>query len=347
MTPPDPVGTFEDHGGDLDRAGEQFGDPPDGWLDLSTGINPRAYPLPDLTRDAWQRLPMASALNALKVAAADAFDATSKDFIACAPGTQALIQILPRAMGVGRVAVLGPTYSEHATAWQAADAEVEETRDLPAPDRSAVLVNPNNPDGRVVPPEDLISWARSAAPAGHWLIIDEAFAEVVPEASVVPAMPLENVIILRSFGKFHGLAGLRLGFAVTAPETVRRLEREMGPWAVSGPALEVGAAALADRVWVSSERRRLAGDMTRLRRLLEDAGAQIIGGTDLFVLVEHAGAAGLYDHLARTGILVRRFAGNPHWLRFGLPDAEADWERLAAALRVFPTDAAKGAREYG
>lgn len=340
VTNPVSAKEIEDHGGDLDGATARFGEPAGGWVDLSTGINPRAFPLPDIPSEAWSRLPLASDLAGLKEAAAAAYGAASTDMIACAPGTQAVIQMLPRLIAADRVAVMGPTYSEHAAAWRAAGATVEDIGELPPPDRSLVLVNPNNPDGRMIAPERLAAWAVAAGKGGHTLVVDEAFADVSPEISLVPAFPLPNVIVLRSFGKFHGLAGLRLGFAVAMPDVVRRLEDELGPWAVSGPALTVGAQALADHGWAGRERTRLSADMDRLCDLLRGAGTNIIGRTDLFVLIECERAEALYDHLAKAGILVRRFQGFPKRLRFGLPGKAAHWARLEEALRTF--DAVKG-----
>lgn len=341
VTTPMSAKEIEGHGGDLDGATARFGEPAGGWIDLSTGINPCAYPLPDIPSEAWTRLPLASDLAGLKTAAAAAYGTATSDMIACAPGTQAVIQMLPRLIGAGRVAVMGPTYSEHAVAWRAAGAVVEDVGgELPPPDRSLVLVNPNNPDGRVIAPELLAAWAVAAGKGGHTLVVDEAFADVSPEISLIPALPLPNVIVLRSFGKFHGLAGLRLGFAVTAPDMVRRLEDDLGPWAVSGPALSVGAQALADHEWAGRERTRLSADMDRLCDLLSFTGTDIIGRTDLFVLIECERAAALYDHLAKAGILVRRFQGFPKRLRFGLPGTAAHRARLEESLRAF--DAVKG-----
>lgn len=337
----------EGHGGDLAAATTRFGTPPGGWIDLSTGINPTPYPLPGLSPDSWTRLPQSAGLKSLKEAAANAYGAAGPDLIACAPGTQALIQALPRVLGARRVAVLGPTYAEHGAAWRASGTEVDEVADLPPPDRSLVLVNPNNPNGRAVDPGRLSAWARDAAEANHWLIVDEAFADVRPDISLVPVLPLANVIVLRSFGKFHGLAGLRLGFALTAPRMVRRLEADMGPWAVSGPAQDIGARALADQAWATAERARLAARMARLRVLLTGAGLGIVGGTDLFVLAHHAEALTLYDHLAGAGILVRRFRVNSTWLRFGLPGSEDHWQRLDKALSAFAGTAPISDRRHG
>ncbi|MAO55620.1 MAG: threonine-phosphate decarboxylase [Rhodospirillaceae bacterium] len=323
------------HGGDLAAWAGRYGRPVAEWLDLSTGINPVAYPLPDLAAETWTKLPQSAALAALKEAAAKAYGASSPEMLACAPGTQALIQVLPLLFDRRRVSILGPTYSEHASAWRQAGAEVTEVGDLPPPDRSLVLVNPNNPDGRTIAPDVLAAWARDAAGQGQILIVDEAFADVRPEVSLVPTMPLGNVVILRSFGKFFGLAGLRLGFAVAAPDIVRRLETLMGPWAVSGPGLVIGARALSDGTWIAAERDRLAAAMVRLREMLTGAGAEIVGGTDLFVTVDHGAAPDLFDHLARAGILVRRFDAAPRRLRFGLPGDAGDWGRLEQALAAF------------
>lgn len=326
---------IEGHGGDLAAAMGRFGPAPDGWVDLSTGINPTPYSHLDVSPDAWTRLPQSSAHETLKQAGADAYGAAGPDLIACAPGTQALIQALPRVLGLRRLAILGPTYAEHGAAWRAAGADVDEVSDLPLPDRSLVLVNPNNPDGRTVGPDRLMAWTRDAAAAGHWLVIDEAFADVRPDISLVASLPLANVVVLRSFGKFHGLAGLRLGFALAEPDMVRRLEADLGPWAVAGPAQEIGARALADHAWAAAERARLSAKMVRLRDLLTEAGLGIVGGTDLFVLTEHDEAMALYDHLGGAGILVRRFATNSKWLRFGLPGPEDHWRRLQTALAAF------------
>lgn len=347
MTKAEGKSGVEAHGGDLDRAAARYGRPLSGWVDLSTGINPMPYPVPAVSSEAWTRLPLSSALAAVKEAAAQAYGAAGSDLIACASGTQALIQILPRLLDVGRIAVRGPTYSEHAASWRQAGAVVEDVADLPAPDRSLVVVNPNNPDGRAVAPDRLSAWAADAARAGHWLIVDEAFADVRPDLSLIPVMPLANVVILRSFGKFHGLAGLRLGFAVAAPDMVLRIEADQGPWAVSGPALEIGARALADQAWADGERNALAARMARLHGLLNATGMAVVGGTDLYVLAEHDDALSLYDHLACAGILVRRFANDSRWLRFGLPGPEEHWTRLDAALSAFAVQRADMGLRHG
>ncbi len=328
------------HGGDLAAAQARYGTPAGGWLDLSTGINPHPYPLPELAKALWTALPQAHAEAALREAAAGAYAAPSPDTVVSAPGTQALIQLLPRALASDRAAVVGPTYGEYAPAWRAAGAAVHEVPDLDAglaaldgASRPAlVLCNPNNPDGRAWSPDRLIPIADRLARAGGTLVVDEAFADVVPEISLAGAAEQPGLVVLRSFGKFFGLAGLRLGFALGAPPLARTMARALGPWSVPGPALEVGRIALADDAWQTAMRTRLAADAERLRALLVDAGFDPVGGTPLYQLVSHADAAGWHDRLARHGVWVRAFPHRSTWLRLGLPGDPAGWQRLTAAL---------------
>lgn len=314
------------HGGDLAAAEAYWGRPAEGWLDLSTGINPWPYPLPALASELWTRLPGAEARRTLCEAAAAAYGAPGPDWVLPAPGTGALIQWLPRVIARGRVAVVGPTYAEHAAAWRLAGHEVAEISTLEAAAGAdvAIVVTPNNPDGRIAAPAALAGLA-------PLVVVDEAFADTQPECSAVPEMA-DGMVVLRSFGKFFGLGGIRLGFAIARPGTVDALAAAMGPWSVSGPALAVGAAALADAAWAAAMRPRLAAMAERLDRVLGEGGLQVTGGTSLFRLARHDGAPVLYERLGRAGILVRAFADRPDLLRFGLPTDEAGLDRLRAAI---------------
>lgn len=318
------------HGGRLGAARRLFPGAPEPFLDLSTGINPHAYPLPDLPPDAWSRLPEPEQEAALVQAAAHAYGVADPACVVAAPGTQSLIGLLPLLFPARQVAVLGPTYGEHALAWRRAGAEV---REVTEPDgmRAAdlrVLVQPNNPDGRVLSRAAL----RDLVPRHGLLVIDEAFADLEDAASLGGELPHDNVLLLRSFGKTYGLAGLRLGFALAAPELVARIGATLGPWAVSGPALAIGIAALRDDAWRAAMRRRLAADAARLDALLARAGFALLGGTRLFRLAAHPEASSFWQRLGQAGILVRRFPADPAWLRFGLPGDAASWARLEAAL---------------
>ena len=251
------------------------------------------------------------------------------------PGRRLLIQILPRVVGRARVAVLGPTYAEHAAAWTREGHHVYEVETLAkALDGAQVIVavNPNNPTGRIIPAEDLRWAARALDQRGGLLVVDEAFMDVIePCQSVIPAFP-PSTVVLRSFGKTYGLAGVRLGFAVAAEGIATRLRDLLGPWAVSGPAIAIGRAALADDAWLAEARRRLGGDAESLDAILKNAGCELVGGTPLFRLAAHARAQELAGKLGERGILVRRFSEEPAWLRFGIPGGETAWFRLQAAL---------------
>jgi cobalamin biosynthetic protein CobC len=314
------------HGGDLAAAETRWGKPAAGWLDLSTGINPWPYPVAHLPATAWTRLPGSSEEQAAKAAARHAFGCPDADVV-MAGGSSALILALALSQAPTSVAVLGPTYGEHARAWALAGHRVTEIDSLPESGEVVVVVNPNNPDGRRLEPARLLALAERC----RLLVVDEAFGEVTPELSVA-ASASDRLVVLRSFGKFYGLAGLRLGFALTGPALGRLLTDRLGPWPVSGMALAVAAKALADHAWAQVTRAHLASMADRLDAVLIDAGLNVVGGTSLFRLAAHPQAGVIYDRLGRAGILVRAFVGRPNLLRFGLPPDQAELERLGAAL---------------
>lgn len=294
--------------------------------------------MPSLRPDAFARLPEPEAVEAVERTAALAYGVFHPAVVVAAPGTQIVISLLPHLRPLESVAVLGPTYPEHAASWRAAGAEVREVLEFErlGEAHDAILCNPNNPDGRRIAPAELRALADRLAGKGGLLVVDEAFADLEGEGlSLAPALPHPAVLILRSFGKTYGLAGLRLGFALAAPDLADRLRRALGPWAVSGPALAVAETALADRDWLRRTRARLDGVVARLDAVLKTAGLEIVGGTRLFRLAQMPDAIDLFEHLGRAGILVRSFPEHPHWLRFGLPADETQWARLEAALACF------------
>lgn len=316
-TPPIPAGPA-DHGGGIDAAIARWGGTRADWIDLSTGINPQPYPLPALPPDAWTALPDAAADAALLCAARRFWNVPEDAALLAAPGTSALIARLPALAPAARVRIPGPTYNEHARAftaqgWRLGDGTAE----------ALVLVHPNNPDGRL--------WSADAADA-PFLVIDESFADLCPDDSLMALATRPGTVILKGLGKFWGLAGLRLGFAMGDPALIARLAALLGPWPVSGPALAIGAAALSDRAWAEAARARLKRDAARLDARLTVAGARVIGGTALFRLAETPDAAAWQDALARRHIWTRRFPYSGTWLRFGLPADEAQWSRLSDAL---------------
>ena len=332
------------HGGDLDAARRQFPGAPEPFIDLSTGINPHPYPLPRFSADLFARLPQPAAAAAIAAAAARAYGARSVDDIVPAPGTQILLPLVAALVRPCRAAVLAPTYPEHARVAALAGHHVQAVRGIDAcKDAGLVIIgNPNNPDGRLQTRPALLGLARDLHHRGGLLVVDEAFMDVgPPEASLAAEVSCGNVVVLRSFGKFFGLAGIRLGFAITAPTLATRLRAALGPWAVSGPALAAGAKALADAAWREQTRRRLEKVAKRLDAMLNGSGLDIVGGTSLFRLARTPEADALFHHLGRAGILVRAFPEDPNWLRFGLPANRREWQRLKAALASF-RDSTKG-----
>lgn len=307
------------HGGGLIAAQRRHPDAPQPWLDLSTGINPVPYPLRPIPDSAWTRLPEPEEVAALEAAAARAYGVADPACVVAAPGTQALIHLLPRLVPPGRVAVVSPTYAEHRAAWALAGHAVDDVPGLGAVADVTVVVRPNNPDGAVLDAAALLA-------AGGLVVVDEAFADL-EGCSLAAHVPHPRLVLLRSFGKTYGLAGIRLGFALCDPARAAALRAAMGPWAVSGPALHAGLQALPDDAWLRAAAARLEGDCRRLDALLTSAGLSVVGGTRLFRLA--AGCGDLAPRLAAAGILVRAFAGRPGLVRFGIP---TDWSRLAAAL---------------
>jgi cobalamin biosynthetic protein CobC len=318
-----------EHGGRLHAARALFPHAPEPFIDLSTGINPVAYPLQPLPPAAFTRLPEPEDVAALEATAARAYGVADPALVAATPGTQLAIHLLPRLHPARRVAVLGPTYGEHEAAWRLAGAEVDITADPDglADADVAVLCNPNNPDGRVLPASALLRLAERCA----LLVVDEAFADFAPAGlSLAGALPHPRLVVLRSFGKAYGLAGVRLGFVLAAAERAAGVRAAMGPWAVSGPAIAIGTAALADAPWRAAEAARLAGEAAALDACIAVLGLHVQGGTTLFRLAEGAAAPVVFTALGEAGILVRRFAARSDQLRFGLPGSPAAWARLRA-----------------
>jgi cobalamin biosynthetic protein CobC len=332
------------HGGRIDAAAKLYPLAPQPWIDLSTGINPQAYPVPPLDPAVWQRLPLARDLDDLVAAATAYYGRPEGLSLLPVPGSESAIRLLPRLVRAHRIGILGPTYSSHAAAWSAVCCCIAELNALPDPAADldgVVVVNPNNPDGRRIPAAELIDWATAWTADGRWLMVDEAFADVEPELSLLtrPALP-PRLVVLRSLGKFFGLAGLRLGFVACSERVAERWQPLVGDWPVSGPAAAIGAAALRDAAWIASTRQRLAADRARLDALLAETGFKVHGGTDLFTLAEIPES--LPDdldpvgHFASRGILVRGFAALPRRVRFGLPGDEAAWQRLRQACAGLP-----------
>lgn len=323
------------HGGDTAWAEGRFGKPAAGWLDLSTGINPDAYPVPPVPEELWRRLPTSADLGALAIAAADAYRAPVESVVLSA-GSEAALTLLPRLLAPTKVAIL-PGYGSHSTAWKAAGHRIQGMNadnvlaDRLGEARILVVGNPNNPDGVRFPPDVLLGIADRLQEQGGLLVVDEAFADGDPDASLSGRAGREGLVVFRSVGKFYGLAGLRLGFTLAAPRLASALREGLGSWPVSGPACLIGPKALGDTAWREAARKTLEARGAALDAMLEKAGLGVVGKTLLFRLIRSTSARTLFSRLAEQGVLVRAFIERSEWLRIGIPD-DAGLARLSAAL---------------
>jgi cobalamin biosynthesis protein CobC len=325
-----------EHGGDLTRASKEYGIRKEDWLDLSTGINPLGYPVPAVPAQDWLRLPDDSNPVLLQTAR----DYYQADWLLPVAGSQAAIRALPRIRPRSRVLVSALTYNEHAHAWQRGGHAVRAVRMRECEahlSQTDVLIvcNPNNPTGELIERAQLLEWHANLAAHGGWLIVDEAFIDAMPEASAAPLATRPGLIVLRSLGKFFGLAGARVGFAFANADLLRALGDELGPWTVSGPAQFAACEALSNRVWRAQTCDALTRAGQRLNALLARAGVGA-QGTALFQWWQDERADELHRELARKAILTRRFQqAKPDGIRFGLPGIEEEWQRLERALEGF------------
>jgi cobalamin biosynthetic protein CobC len=319
------------HGGRLRAASARYGIALEQWLDLSTGINPVGWRVGVLSSTAWMRLPEDD--DGLEAAARDYYGAASLLPVA---GSQAAIQALPSLRAPCRVTVIQPGYAEHAHAWRSAGhsvipAAADAIAGAVAHSDVLVLIHPNNPTGARFNAAQLLYWRDQLAARGGWLVVDEAFMDATPEESLASFSHLPGLVVLRSLGKFFGLAGARVGFVLAAPPLLAQLAERLGPWSVAGPSRAVATAALRDHAWQLQTREQLFSNGARLAALLCANGLTPSGGTPLFQWVCTDRAATLHERLARRGVLTRLFDA-PASVRFGLPDSEAQWEQLEKAL---------------
>ena len=344
------------HGGNLGEAVRRYGIGRENWIDLSTGINPHGYPVPAIDPGLWLRLPDDD--DGLEQLAASYYGAA---LALAVPGTQAAIRMLPDFLPQGPIGISRLTYGEYAPAFARAGFQVEHFVSGPAADTTGntvlkrnaddasarpfllradqplpshlkhlLIVNPNNPTAEMFSPETLLGWQRQLYERGGTLIVDEAFMDASPEASIAGHTGVEGLIVLRSIGKFFGLAGARTSFVLANEACLNTLRAWRGPWSLSGPARAVVRAALLDTVWQHRTRTDLAAAGMRLGDLLQSHGLSA-PHTGMYAWAQDRRAEVLQDKMARLGVWVRRFEVIPS-LRFGLPADEAAWIRLSDAL---------------
>ena len=327
------------HGGKVLAAVKKYNIAKDDWLDLSTGLNPIGWPVPHIPADVWQSLPEEG--DGLQTAACHYYGC---DFCLPVAGSQAAIQMLPTLRPHSIVGVISPTYAEHEYNWKLAGHDVIQLSEEDVDKKLAqldvlVVINPNNPSGKIISTKKLLSWQQQLCVKGGWLIVDEAFMDVSPEKSLLAAGIKPGLIILRSIGKFFGLAGIRCGFVISDTELLQQLSQKIGPWSLTGATRYIAKQALLDENWQAKARQGLTDSAKRLRSLIEQsglAGADEISGTDLFQWFMHENAKEIYEVCAEKGILIRLFVNQDKTslasLRFGLPANEKQWQRLSDVL---------------
>jgi len=323
------IGAFR-HGGRLREAMAAFPDAPRPWLDLSTGINPEPWSGQRAPADALRRLPDPHELAELETVAARAFGVADPGRVVATSGAEAALRLLPGLIGGGEIALLAPIYGGHSESWPHARAitaldEAEHADVL-------VLVNPNNPDGRRIDREALAALAAERSDAGHWTIVDESFGEIAPELSVAD-LEIDRLVTLRSFGKFYGLPGVRLGFLIGNKVFAREFRVLLGDWPVGADALTMGLQAYADDAWRARTRIWLATQAVAVDAALAKAGLKPLGGCDLFRWVEAPDAHDLFTRLCVQGVLTRPFADRPDRLRIGLPSRN-EFNRFERTLQA-------------
>lgn len=321
-----------EHGGNLTLAAAQYGTPLTSWLDLSTGINPKNYPITDIATTVWQRLPNDD--DGLTEAACSFYSCKS---LLPTAGSQAALQVLPRLRQPCKVAMLNPMYQEHAHAWQRQGHLVSTFTSLA--DEAlmqtdvVLLCNPNNPTAKLFPPADLLALHKKLVNRGGWLIVDEAFMDATPEHSIAGHAHMEGLFVLRSLGKFFGLAGARVGFLLAEKAQIKKVQEELGPWTLTGASRLIAKQALLDTAWHQKMRAELVNNSQKLAKLLSNHGLTPSAGTALFQYIATEKATQLQHRLATHGIWVRLFNETPA-LRFGLP-LDDGWEKLEKALKTF------------
>ena len=322
-----------EHGGNIDEAAKLYGLDRGEIYDLSTGISPIAYDCALPSSAHYQALPLASGLAALCDAARHAYQVPSGAMICAGAGSQALLSALPYLRDVpSLIWCPEPTYNEHRTRWQLARHQVDGGPDCPPQADVIILGQPNNPDGRLWSQEEIAKYLAHVKARGGFLVIDEAFADAYEAASFMAEAGDESLIILRSVGKFYGLAGLRVGFAIGGPLMMEKLTDFIGPWPISGPAQDVACQALRDDAWRQDHQKTLRSLAQDMADILQKAGFTLLAHTPLFITISDPSAHALHHHLAQNGFWTRIYQNHPHLMRFGLLADEEALAKLASVL---------------
>ncbi|MBX7145921.1 MAG: aminotransferase class I/II-fold pyridoxal phosphate-dependent enzyme [Alphaproteobacteria bacterium] len=327
-----------DHGGDLIYAKNYFGEPNHPWVDLSTGINPRSYPFSFIKNEKYQKLPSQNDISKLLEIARNYYQTPDQVDIIAGPGSQFFLQTLPLFLQEYKnISILTPTYNEYAKCWGSKNSKityVKKITELKRDQQILIICNPNNPNGAIIDHNVILDTAQFLKKNKGILIIDEAFVDPIPEYSIVPLLHHSNIIVLKSFGKFFGLAGLRLGFMISAHPVIQQINHFLGPWPISHPAIEIGIKAFNDKVWINKTKNWLQITSKKIHSVFQTYNFKQYKGTALFTFINDSRAFSLYQCLGKKGIYTRIYKENPSWIRIGMPLPQT-FKRLTKALSLW------------
>lgn len=314
------------HGGRLNRAVKKFNIPIENWIDLSTGINPNHWPIPNIPDKCFTRLPEDD--DGLVEAARKYYQA---DNLLPVAGSQSVIQLLPLLREKSKVAVPDIGYAEHAHQWQTAGHEIifYKTSNLDNIVNDVdvlIIINPNNPTGEIVTQKQLLAWHKILQSKQGWLIVDEAFADAEEIPSIVNMSHQSGLIVLRSIGKFFGMAGVRSGFVFAEKNLLKEINEKLGPWVLTGVSRYVTTMALLDNEWILNSKQALNQTSDSMHDLILGCSGVTPSGTKLFKTIVHVQAEEIFELFAMQGVLVR-LLDNKKGIRFGMP-GDGDWEKV-------------------
>jgi threonine-phosphate decarboxylase len=350
---------MEVHGGNIYAASRDLRCQPASMLDFSASINPLGM-APGAVQVVQASLELATHYPdpdcyELKQALGR-FHGIDPECVCIGNGSTELIFLLPKTLALRRALIPGPTFSEYAAAMRAVGGEVsmllappeEEFRIRLSQVAAALqrsldcvwLCNPNNPTGQLWTKAQVLELWKKARRVGASLIVDEAFIDYCEADSVVSeATSRAGLLVLRSFTKFYGMPGLRVGYLVAEPTVIRRIEAMRLPWSVNNLAQVAAIASLNETSYAVRSRQLIIEERPRLAAALAGQGWVPCPSSANFLLVRLPSflkSAAVAAATRRQGVLIRdceSFEGmGQQWIRVAVRTA-AEHERLVQALK--------------
>ena len=306
------------------------------WLDVSTPVNPRPYPVPAVDPACWHEWP--SDDDGLLPAAAGYY---GNERLLAVGGVSAATRALPHLFPPAALACLTPMDDAHSAAWHRAGHPLRRlptlARALAAATPKVLIANPNPLTAMTLPRATLLAAAGELDKRGGWLIVDETLADADPANSVAQFAGRNDaprLIVLRSLAPFFGLPGARVGFVLGATDKLDKLSQLLGSYTLATPSRAVARSALLDTVWQARAREQLALSSLRLCAALAPLGET--QATALFCSVATPHVDGLVEHFAAGSIRPHAAHGV---VRFALPRSDAEWRRLSTAISAWKAPA--------